>query len=230
MRLYCLPPAGGSAALFRGWAERLPPEIEIRAIQLPGRENRFKEAPLSRLSDLIPALDALLESDPRPFALYGHSMGARIGYELAVSRRDRGLRLPAKLFFSGRIAPHATSRFPLMWNLPHDEFVAQLEGYGGTPRAVLEDRELMELFVPVLRADFTLLETIQFRETAPLHMPIAMFGGADDPRATPEEIREWSRYAAGAFSVHICPGGHFFIRDNEEPFMEAFRRELASVL
>lgn len=225
LRLFCLPPVGGTASMFRSWQDALPESVEVLPVQLPGRETRFRDPAFTKLEEFLPEMDRLIDLEQRPYALYGHSMGARLAFESVRARHAAGGTLPERLFVSGRVPPHRKPHFRLSYNLSEDEFRKEIENYGGTPPAVLQDEELMELFLPILRADFTLLETIPEREAEPLPVAIAAFGGADDPRATPDDMQAWRAFAGAGFVHHTTPGAHFFIRENAAPFLEKLREE-----
>lgn len=213
VRLYCLPFAGGAASAYRSWGDLMGADVEVTAVQLPGREMRLREPPFDRVEPLVTAVADVLEGvgDRRPYAVFGHSMGALIGFELVRELRRRGRPLPVALVASGRNAPHLPPRDPLMHPLPHDQFVDRLRRFEGTPEAVLEHQELMAMLVPLLRADFAVNEAYTHRPEAPLEMPLLAMGGVEDEEATPEGVGEWSGYTTGPFDLKIYPGGHFFL-------------------
>ncbi|HEX8318525.1 thioesterase II family protein [Longimicrobium sp.] len=231
LRLFCIAHAGGGASAFRGWAEALPPEVEVCPVQLPGRENRFTEKPFDRLDPLVAALaDAVHPWLDLPWALFGHSNGALIGFELARMLRARGLSGPRHLFASGRRAPDVPAQDPPIGHLPDDEFLADLGELGGLPRELLENREIMQILLPVLRADVALHETFEFREEAPLDCPITAYGGVADAKATREVIEAWGRHTRGPFVMRMFPGGHFFHQSEREGFLRVFSADLHPVL
>ena len=213
VRLLCLPFAGGAASAYRAWGDLMGDDVEVTAVQLPGREMRLREPPFDRVGPLVTALADMLEavSDGRPFAVFGHSMGALIGFELVRELRRRGRTLPVALVASGRNAPHLPARDPLMHPLPDDEFVARLREFEGTPEAVLEHEELMRLLIPLLRADFAVNEAYDHTPEAPLDLPLLAMGGTDDPEVSREGLEAWSAYTSGPFDLRIYPGGHFFL-------------------
>lgn len=231
--LFCLPPAGGTSSLYRNWHAGLPPAVEVHAVELPGRERRFSEPAYSDmgklLDDLVPVIEAARKPE-RSFALFGHSMGGSIAFELTRRLRETNRTLPVVLCLSGRKSPQLPDRFPLMHNLSESEFVQGLRAYGGTPEAVLQNAELMELFVPLLRADFSLFETWPYRAQPPLSVPFVVFGGDEDPRALVPELQAWRIHTAGDFRLRVLPGGHFFLRDHEELMLRALTEELRAYL
>jgi medium-chain acyl-[acyl-carrier-protein] hydrolase len=221
LRLFCVPYAGGSSAVFRSWAAGLPDDIEIGAIQLPGHGDRMSEAPLTRLTSL---LDLLLP-DLRPYfdcpyAFFGHSMGALISFELA--RRTA----PQHLFLSGRRAP-SCDRGIVMHTLSDADFVAELRSLNGTPPQVLENEELMQLFLPILRADFTVCETYEYVQTTPLKCPISVFAGVRD-RSEPLEMMEpWGLQTQNQFSISVLPGDHFFVQTEQQILLKQLSAKLS---
>jgi medium-chain acyl-[acyl-carrier-protein] hydrolase len=205
--------------------------VEVCAVQLPGRENRFTEKPFDRVDPLASALaDAVHPLLDLPWALFGHSNGALIGFELARALRARGLSGPRHLFASGRRAPDVPAPSPPIGHLPDDEFLAELAELGGIPRELLEHREIMQMLLPTLRADVALHETYEFCEEAPLACPITAYGGVTDARVTPDAIEAWGRHTSGRFVVRMFPGGHFFHQSGSEEFLRVFSADLRAVL
>jgi medium-chain acyl-[acyl-carrier-protein] hydrolase len=216
LRLFLLPYAGGGTVPFRRWVAALPPGVETWLVNLPGREKRFREKPFDRMGPLvaalIPALGPLLD---RPFALFGHSMGAMIAYDLARELRRRGLPMPAHLLVSGRGAPEETSGIGTLYDLPEAELMDQLRKLGGTPREVLENKDLMSIFLPILRADFAVVDTYVWTPEPPLDCPITAFGGDADPAWPGQRMDRWRNHTTGAFHLHLLPGDHFFLHSSE---------------
>lgn len=216
LRLLCFPPAGGTSSLYRNWAKRFPEDVELASLELPGRERRFREPAIDRMDQLLPQLlDLMQELDDRPFVFFGHSMGAVIAFHLTYALREAGRSLPELLILSGRKAPQTPERFPLLYNLSDGDFREGLAAYGGTPKEVLADEELMEIFVPLLRADFSLFETHAYVPRPPLPVPFLVLGGREDPRAIQGELQAWRIHTSADFDLKILPGGHFFLRDYE---------------
>jgi medium-chain acyl-[acyl-carrier-protein] hydrolase len=214
LRLICLPYAGGGAAAYRPWTARLAGVSELAVVQLPGRESRFAEPAVDRLGALVPRLPSIV--DERPYVLFGHSMGALIGFEWCRVLRAAGRPLPRVLVVSGRRAPHLTEPEPRMHDLPREEFVERLRWYGGTQTEVLGDPELLELFLPTLRADFALVETYAYRAEPPLDVPIVAYGGTGDPETKPSDVDAWAAQTSSDFRSAFFDGGHFFPFDGDE--------------
>lgn len=220
VRLFTLPYAGGGASIYRLWGSLLPKNVELLSIQLPGRENRITETPFTDMPSLIEALtEAVTPYMDRPFLIFGHSIGARIGFELAVNLKKELNKVPLHLIVSGSRAPHFPEPNPLH-QLPDDDFVKELQRFSGTPKAILENKELMDLFMPLLRADFAVDETYEFTTSAKLQCPISVLGGRDDDEASIRELSEWLKYTSVDFDLKIYEGDHFFINDHREKILE----------
>ncbi len=221
VRLFCIPYAGGGASVFRRWPSGLPDDVDVCAIQLPGRETRLMERPCSSLVSLVGDLsEALAPHLDRPFALFGHSVGALIGFELARRLRRRDGRLPVHLFVSGCPAPQVRDTGPPIHGLPEPEFLDRLRRFNGTPPEVFQHRELMELVVPVLRADFALRETYELVAESPLECPISAFGGSDDRDVPLPQVEAWREHTRSTFHLHTLPGGHFFLHTAQALLLE----------
>ena len=174
LRLFCFPYAGGGAAAYRPWVAGLPSSIELCAVKLPGREDRLREAPFERLSDLLPVLTQVVSSyTDMPYAFFGHSMGALIGFELARELRRQNQLEPAHLFVSAFRAPQRLTSRPDTHDLPDTEFIEEVgRRWGGIPDAVRNEPDLLALLLPTLRADLALVETYAYTSDHPLHYPI----------------------------------------------------------
>jgi medium-chain acyl-[acyl-carrier-protein] hydrolase len=232
LRLFLLPHAGAGASFFRGWVDAIPPElrVEVCAVQLPGRENRMREKPFDRWEPLVAAMsEALVPYLDLPYAVFGHSTGAMLGFELARTCRRAGRPLPAHLFPSGRPAPHLP-RTLFTWDLPDDQFTESIRELGGIPDEVLQHRELMALMVPILRADMAVNELYEHREEPPLDVPITAYGGLDDPRAEREQLEAWAQHTTGAFRARFFTGDHFYLLSNRHLVLDALTRDLQEVL
>jgi len=226
VRLFCLPYAGGGASAFQDWPAGLPGVVEVAAVHLPGREGRFAEPPIDRMGVLVEVLaDALPPHLDRPFAFFGHSMGARVGFELARELRRRGARGPVRLFVSGCRAPQLPPD-PPTFDLPDDQLVARLRELGGTPPEVFAQPELVELLLPTVRADLTAVETVRFSPGPPLDCPIRAFGGSHDPEATPEETAAWEAQTRAGFTLQVLPGDHFFLHDQRDALLTTVAADL----
>lgn len=227
IRLFCFPYAGGGASVFRGWSAIAPPEIHVLPVHLPGRGNRFTETALTRADALVEQLaDELAPYMDAPFAFFGHSMGAMVAFELARGLRARGGPVPEHLLVGGRRAPQRASDKRALHSLPEEEFREELRNLDGTPEEILEHPELMELFAPILRADFELCETYAFRQDQPLDIPFSAFGGLEDPDVSREDLMAWKEHTRGPFKLRMFPGGHFFLNAARQQLVHAVSEDL----
>jgi medium-chain acyl-[acyl-carrier-protein] hydrolase len=230
-RLFCFPFAGGGASFYRTWQERLEPAIEVCAIQLPGREDRLIETPIGELSTLIDVLvDVLSPYLDSPFGFFGHSLGSLISFELTRRLRRQKALCPMQLFVSGSRAPQIPNPDAPIHHLPDAEFIEELRRFNGTPQAVLENPELMEVFLPLLRSDIRLYETYVYDHEAPLDCPISAFGGLEDEEVSREELSAWCDQTRSRFRIQMFPGDHFFLNGKEsDGFLESISNEISRI-
>ena len=227
VRLFCFPYAGGSEAAFRKWQQNLPEAVEVLPIQLPGRGTRIKEPAFTRLAPLVQALSQSLRPElDLPFAFFGHSMGGLIAFELARQLRREGGPLPAHLFISAKCRPEQVDD-TYTSEIPDEELIQLLRRYEGTPREVLENAELMQLLLPVVRADMELCNSYICDPEPPLPSPITAFGGLHDEKSGRECLEGWQNYTTARFTLRMFPGGHFFLQTWERSILEAIFKELA---
>ncbi|MBW3569481.1 MAG: putative thioesterase [Gemmatimonadetes bacterium] len=231
LRLFCFPYAGGGATIFSTWPRALPPEVEVVAVQPPGREARIAEPPYGDLAQLVEAMHPqLLPHLDRPFAFYGHSNGGLMAFELARTLRRTGGPMPRHLFVGGRPAPQLQLEEEMIHALPHDEFLAALRRFAGTPEEILQNAEIMELIEPVVRADFSLGETYRWVPEPPLDLPISAYGGERDEEVTPEQVEAWREQTTRDFNFRMFPGDHFFINGDRALVLQEITRELRALL
>lgn len=230
-RLFCFPHAGGAASAYYGWGAALP-GVEVLAVQLPGREARLREAPITDSKVLIARLaDAIGPRLDRPYIFFGHSMGALMAYELSLELRRRQCRMPSHLYVSGRRSPTVPDTGSLLHRLPDRELVLELNRrFAGMPSAITEDAELLALFLPIIRADVTLLETHVFTSNPALEVSTSAFGGDTDPGTTPELLAAWQALMARPVSVRNFPGGHFYLHQHRADFLRIFSADLTKRL
>ena len=224
--LVCLPHAGGSATYFVPVARALSPAIDVLAVQYPGRQERRAEPCFEEIGPLADAVARQLEPWlDRPIALFGHSMGATVGYEAARRIEQDGGRLLG-LFASARRAPSVAE----IERHPVDDagLVAELRTLAGTAAGVLDDPELLDLVLPTLRADYKAVEAYRHRPGPELHCPITALVGDRDPVASLDQARSWERHTDAAFRIEVFPGGHFYLESHLPATLDSIRRDLAS--
>lgn len=227
LRLFCFPYAGGNAAIYRGWPRLLPAEIEVYTAQLPGRGKRIKETPYTDPMTLVGAMaESILPYLDKPFAFFGHSMGAMLSFELARRLRNARAPRPLHLFVSGcralQLPPTRGSRY----DLPAQEFIEELRHLKGTPPEVLAHPELMELMLPLLRADFSIVETYRYSPGPPLDCSLTVVGGLEDADVSRSDLEAWRELSAFSCNVLTIPGDHFFINTMSSLLLEIIAREL----
>lgn len=231
LRLFCFPYAGGGASIFRTWSDILPRQIEVCPIQLPGRENRLLESPFTEIAALLDSLgQALLPYLDMPYALFGHSMGALISFELArYLRREQGLS-PKHLFVSGCCAPQIRDVDLPIHQLPETAFLAELRSLKGTPEAVLQNAELVRLLLPGLRADFAMCETYHYTHEEPLACPISAFGGLQDGEVNRNNLAGWREQTQNSFKLRFFVGNHFFVNTARFSLLQALAQDILQSL
>jgi pyochelin biosynthetic protein PchC len=210
IRLVCLPHAGGSASYFFPVSKNLSPKIEVLAVQYPGRQDRRSEPFVPTIAELADTVTALLADETdRPLALFGHSMGAVLGFEIALRLEAAGTT-PAALFASGRRAP-STQRDERVHLRDDDGLIAEVKALSGTDSRVMEDDELVRMALPALRNDYRAIETYRWQPGPKLHCPIHALVGDADPKATVEEVRKWGDHTESVFTLDTFPGQHFYL-------------------
>jgi medium-chain acyl-[acyl-carrier-protein] hydrolase len=231
VRLFCFPYAGGSSIIFRAWYDSLPGIIEVYSIELPGRGAQIKSTPFTRLEPLVSAIaPILLPYLDKPFAFFGHSMGGLVSFELTRLLRKKYNSQPIRLFISGRRAPQIPDPYPPIHTLPDSEFLLELRRFNGTPVAVLENAELMELLLPTLRADFAVLETYVYTPAPALDCPMTAFGGLQDHIVSYDEIEAWREHTNAAFSLEMFDGDHFFLHSAQSLVLKSISQKLSQHL
>lgn len=227
LRLYCFAYAGGSAHVFAGWQAQLPPQIEVAAIQLPGRAARMAEAPPASIAQIVEQLAPVIASQDVPrFAFFGHSLGALVAFELARHMAARGMRQPEHLFASACNPPQHRGKSRMLHQLPDQAFLDALAEYDGTPPEVLQHRELMELMMPTLRADFRLAEGYAYAPGPLLAMPMTVLCGQQDQYVDVERAALWQSETLGACATEVFDGGHFFLTAERQAALAHVSRQL----
>jgi medium-chain acyl-[acyl-carrier-protein] hydrolase len=227
LRLFCFHYAGGNAQVFHEWPGRLPPNVEVVAIQLPGRGHRFGEPLIRRLAQLSRVLAQELSPYlDKPFIFFGHSLGALLCFETARSLRRENRRQPAHLFVSATEAPHRRRKEESLSDLPKGALVKKLREFNGTPVEVLQNDDLMDLMLPTIRADCELSESYEYHHESPLECPITIYGGIDDYEVEAERLAAWREMTSGAFEIRMFSGDHFYINSSQAIFLEIFAADL----
>lgn len=231
LRLFCFPYAGGNSLIYRKWPEALPITVEVCSVELPGRGNRLRDPPFNRIMPLVRALATELSPYlDKPFAFFGHSMGALISFELARQLRREQRQLPAHLFVSGHSAPQVKDAEPRTFDLPQAQFIEELSNLNGTPREVFEQPELMNMLIPLLRADFAVSQAYEYVGERPLDCPLSAFGGLQDVFVPREQLTAWRTQTTTAFNLLMFPGDHFFLQTAQASLLQAISLELERLL
>jgi surfactin synthase thioesterase subunit len=231
VRLYCLPYAGGSAHLFQSWGDILPADIASVGIEYPGHGKRFSELAIDRIDFLANRLVRALTDLPcGPYALFGHSMGALAAFEMAHQLASRGGPLPILLIVSGHGSPSVPSTDHPVHASSDAEFLARLRELNATPPEVLETPELLELMMPMLRADFRAAETYVPANRPKLGVPIVAYGGLSDPDVSRDQLLAWADETTDRCTVRMFPGDHFFLRTARDKVVTTLARDLAEAL
>lgn len=226
-RLYCLPYAGGSARVFADWAEGLPADLEVVALELPGRGLRFHEDPVDRLEPIVAGLlgEVLAQPPHTRFAVLGYSYGSLLAFELCRRLEHYYGMVAEHLFVAAMRAPSVPRTEPRVSALSDDRFRAHIRSLGGTPPEVLEHDALMEILLPVLRADFTVVDNYAYHGR-PISCPITALGGDDDAGVSLDALAAWAGCTAGPFGLQMFSGGHFFLRSAREELLARLASDL----
>ncbi|MGE5557190.1 MAG: thioesterase II family protein [Bacillota bacterium] len=230
IRLFCLPYAGGSASVYLKWKKDLEPDIELIPMELAGRGKRFTTPLYTGLPETIQDLYLGFKNDldSRPYAFMGHSMGSLLAYELARKIKALNHQGPVHAFLSGRYPPHITKTGKTLHALPPEQFKKEIMEIGGTPQEVMGHKELWDVFYPILRADYQILETYEFRpEDRQIDCDLTIFHGAGDKDVTREEVLQWRQYTTKSCRFRELEGGHFFLFEQGKTVVEEIRRILS---
>jgi len=227
-RLFLFPYAGGGPAVFGKWAADLPDTFEMWTVHYPGRGSRHNEPPIKQIDSLAEQLShAILSQLDKPFIFFGHSLGGLVAFELTRQLRQQNLPRPTILFVSACGAPHLPDPHAPIHALPEAEFLKSLEQLNGIPPEILHQPEVMQLLLPIVRADFEAIEGYVYSAEVPaLDCPIVAFGGLDDPRVSRERIEGWALHTVSPFKSQYFPGDHFFLNTAREAVIASFTSEL----
>jgi surfactin synthase thioesterase subunit len=215
VQLICFPHAGGAASFFLPVAAALAPQIDVIAVQYPGRQDRRHEPFIQDIGSLADHIHAaLLPSTDRPLAFFGHSMGAVTAFEVAMRlERDHGTG-PVRLFVSGRRAP-SVRRNESVHQQTDEGIIAELRTLSGTNAQLLEDDEIVQMILPAIRADYRAIETYRGKEGDSVRCPLSVLLGDDDPHVSPDEARQWDKHTTGVLDYHEFSGGHFYLTEHQ---------------
>nr|AGS49843.1 thioesterase [uncultured bacterium esnapd17] len=225
VRMFCFPFAGGSAAFYADWAGDFVSTVELVPIQLPARGALMAQPPARSITEVADAIAPVIAESSVPVALYGHSMGAIIAFETA--RRLQEVGKPVRhLFVSGRPGPRIKRPLEPVSDLPRPEFVEMLRDYGAADQEILEHDELLDLLIPMMRADFHMIESYTYPPGPPLTCDVSAWAGADDTEAPLSVMQRWGDETTGTFTAEELPGGHFFLSEHREHIVRAVHERL----
>lgn len=227
LRLYCFAYAGGGANTFAAWPGGLPADIEVVPVQMPGRGARFSEKPLADLPAIVHQLASVISTQAAtPCAFFGHSLGALIAFETARELERRRVGAPALLMVSGCAAPQRRGEMRRLHLLDDQALVDALRDYQGTPPAILAHAELMQMLLPMLRADFELACDYAYRPAPPLAAPLVVLAGRGDERIEPDQVQAWQLDASRPIELHWFDGDHFFVDSQRDAVLACVERAL----
>ncbi|MBW4687575.1 MAG: acyltransferase domain-containing protein [Komarekiella atlantica HA4396-MV6] len=227
LHLFCFHPWGSSASIFKKWSDELPPYIEVLPIQLPGRQQRLKEKPFTEFVNLIEVLGDFIHTYlNKPFAFYGHSMGALIAFELAYTVKQKYNISPQYLFLGGAQAPSDVSFLNKIKTFSQNQILNYLLDISEIPEAIYNDKLLVEELMEIFKADLQLLQSYCHRKQEPLDCPIYTFGGIDDVSVSEEQLSLWSHYTQNTFKLQMLPGKHMFLKNNLKSILDVISEEI----
>ena len=231
LRLFCFHYAGSDASVFRLWPDNILPEIEICAVRLPGHESRFAEKPYRRIIKLVEDLTSEISPLFDKPIFFGHSMGAHISFQLARYLRRNCMPGPLHMFVSGSRAPHIPEDHnSLHYKMEDNVFIHKLIELGGMAEEILQNKELMDLILPILRADVEILNTIEYTEEEPLECSISSFDGLYDPRVSREDSEAWNKHTNRDFNLTMIPGKHLFINTHRGQIIDLVNQNIGKYL
>lgn len=229
-KLFCIPYSGGSAEVYRKWSKALYSDIQLIPVELPGHGKRIFEPLQDDLNTIVEDIAATIVSHVDSndnYAIYGHSLGSLVTFETYYKLIEKGLHKPQHIFFSGRNAPQNRLNRTSIHRLPDEQFLHAVMSYGGNTHEIIHNQELLNLFLPILRADFKVSETYDHQEKKEkIASDITVINGRNDHSATMYDMSEWRYYAGGAATFHTVDGGHFFIIENYGPVVDIINHTL----
>lgn len=227
--IFCFPYAGSGASVYRSWNQFFSNEADLYAVQAPGRETRFSEPFVKTIPELAAAVADVIQSvTDKPIILFGHSLGSACAFETAKVLEHRG-RAPELLIVSGRQCPGTPSKRAPISHLPDKQFLEQVRQYKGTPIEVLENKELMEVLLPLIRSDFALAERYRPNADDLLSCPILALGSVDDEWLDVEKLEQWATLTQGSFETHWFAGDHFYLNNRTEELVSFIKGKMLSL-
>ena len=230
LRLFCLPYAGGNSQVFHSWKEYLPPRVDVCPIELPGHGSRIREPLIKDADRLLEALYVGIQPYlDMEFVFFGHSMGAQLAFGLAhILRQSHGPE-PSHLFLSGQKPPQLPRSCMALHELPDAALAKELGRLNGTSQKVLNDKDLMQVLLPILRADYSITETFEHPPGSPLSCGITLFGGLADPEACRQELGCWQEHTSSSAAIFMLPGDHFFIHSSQGLLLRVLTRKIGQL-
>lgn len=227
VQLFCLPYAGAGGSAYRGWAAAFGADLEVHAVALPGRESRIDDSPELDPDEIAQAIAGRAD---RPYAIYGHSLGGRLGFQVVRSLRRSGSVLPQRFYAAACRPPDlriTDGLYDLIADVPDAELVEKLTVGGAIPAEVLDYPDLVQMLLPAFRSDFRWLDNLEYVDEPPLPVPVVAFASVDDPLVSPQQMGGWGRHTSAGFTLHVLPGGgHLFIRDRQREIVDLIRADL----
>lgn len=231
LTLLCFSYAGGSPLTFNEWHKWLDPRVRVVTILLPGRATRIMEPAIDEMDAIIdvllPSIEQIVDGD---YAMFGHSLGSKVALQLCKKLKETGGQLPSHFFASGSCAPHKPRKEKVLYNLPDNEFIKELGNLNGTPREVLENEELMQLYLPMLRADFKIADTFKYEMSSKLPVDLSIFRGEFDEDVSVEKSVAWRELFDGAYEFVQFKGGHFFVDECKQQVVAKIMKKLTYLL
>ncbi|MBC2578803.1 thioesterase II family protein [Clostridium sp. DJ247] len=227
VKLFCIPHAGGSAAVYSKWKKYINPSIEICPIELAGRGKRFNENLYNNINEIVEDIYEIIKNNLQTdYAFFGHSMGSLIAYELTYHIMKLKNKSPKHIFFSGKKAPHIMYKNRLIHTLSDIEFKNRILEFSGTPKEVFENRDMLNIFAPILRADLGIFETYKYVEKhCKLDCNITIINGKNDD-LTINDISGWKQHTSKSCSIYLFNGGHFYLNENLEALISIINTTL----
>ncbi len=230
VRLFCIPYAGGSANVYNKWRKHIASSIELCPVELAGRGKRFGEPFYNSLYDAAnDVFNSIADKiNEVPYAIFGHSMGSWIAFELYYKLKETGFKEPIHIFFSGRYPPHIKKGGKVFNELTNEEFKEEILKIGETPVELFEDKAMESAIIQLLKADYKILENYKFLPKGqPINCDITIFNGKRDNDVTGNDLKEWPKYSGKQCDIYEFDGGHFFINSEREVVLKAISDKLS---